>query len=163
IDWGAPITLVGETRDEVADAQRELARIGIDKLAAAATGKPEELAADPAQLRSTATASFTDLAAAQSGQQQNGLPLPDVILDVRTNNEYGDSHVDNAVHIPLYELTSRAGELPSGTIWVHCGSGYRAAVAASLLERDGRTDVVVVDDHFDVAADSGVRMAGNGP
>ncbi|GAA5112546.1 MBL fold metallo-hydrolase [Haloechinothrix salitolerans] len=159
IDWGAPITLVGETRDEVAEAQRELARIGIDKFAAAATGKPEELAADPTQLRSTATASFTDLAAAQSGTRVNGLPLPDVVLDVRTNNEYRDSHVENAVHIPLYELTARSSELPSGTIWIHCGSGYRAAIAASLLEREGRTDVVVVDDHFDTAADSGVRMA----
>ncbi len=159
IDWGAPITLVGETRDEVSEAQRELARIGIDKFAAAATGKPEELAADPAQLRSTATASFTDLAAAQSGTRVNDLPSPDVVLDVRTNNEYRGSHVADAVHIPLYELTARAGELPSGTIWVHCGSGYRAAVAASLLERGGRTDVVVVDDYFDGAADSGVRMA----
>ncbi|WP_051399619.1 MBL fold metallo-hydrolase [Haloechinothrix halophila] len=159
IDWGTPITLVGETRDEVAEAQRELARIGIDKFAAAATGKPEELAADPAQLRSTATASFTDLAAAQSGQQLSGLPLPEVILDVRTNNEYRTSHVDSAVHIPLYELTRRVEELPPGTIWVHCGSGYRAAVAASLLERTGRTDVIVVDDYFDDAADSGVRMA----
>ncbi|MPY84697.1 MAG: MBL fold metallo-hydrolase [Actinophytocola sp.] len=148
IDWGAPITLVGETRDDVAEAQRELARIGIDKFAAAATGKPEELAADPAQLRSTATAGFADLAAAR----------PDVVLDVRTTNEFRASHVDGALHIPLYELTSRFGELPGGTIWVHCGSGYRATVAASLLERAGRTDVVVVDDYFDNAADAGVRL-----
>lgn len=152
IDWGAPITLVGETRDDVAEAQRELARIGIDKFAAAATGKPEELAADPAQLRSTATASFADLAVAR----------PEVVLDVRTNNEFRASHVDGALHIPLYELTSRFGELPGGTIWVHCGSGYRATVAASLLERAGRTDVVVVDDHFDNAADAGVRLTALG-
>lgn len=35
--WGAPITLLGDSEQQVADAQRELARIGIDRPAAAAT------------------------------------------------------------------------------------------------------------------------------
>jgi rhodanese-related sulfurtransferase len=51
----------------------------------------------------------------------------------------------------VYEITDRVGELPAGELWVHCASGYRASVAASLLEREGR-DVVLVDDDFDNAA-----------
>lgn len=157
IDWGAPITLVGESREQVADARRELARIGIDAFAGAAVGTPDDLAADPSQLRSLPTVAFTDLAGALAGDL-GGLPAPDVVLDVRTNNEFGASHVTGAVHIPLYELKNRIGEIPAGAVWVHCGSGYRATAAASLLEAAGRT-VVLVDDQFGAAEPAGVPMA----
>jgi len=156
IDWGAPVTLVGESSEQVAAAQRELARIGIDDLAGAATGQPAELAADPAQLRDADTATFADLAAALQGRT-GGLPAVDVVLDVRTNNEFTASHVEGAVHIPLYELKNRLGELPAGTVWVHCGSGYRATAAASVLEQADRR-AVIVDDHFDTAGDAGVPL-----
>jgi hydroxyacylglutathione hydrolase len=42
IDWGVPITLLAETPGQVADAQRELVRIGIDRPAARATGGPDQ-------------------------------------------------------------------------------------------------------------------------
>ena len=35
IPWGAPLTLIGETAEQIAAAQRDLARIGIDRLAGA--------------------------------------------------------------------------------------------------------------------------------
>lgn len=156
IDWGAPITLLGETQEQVAEAQRELARIGIDSFAAAATGQPRELAVDPDQLRSTPSATFVDLAAARDGSD-NRFPAPEVVLDVRTNNEWKASHVKGAVHIPLYELKDRTAEIPSGSVWVHCGSGYRATAAASVLEHAER-EAVLVDDFFDNAADAGLAM-----
>ncbi|MDA3629961.1 MBL fold metallo-hydrolase [Saccharopolyspora sp. WRP15-2] len=156
IEWGSPITLVGESSEQIADAQRELVRIGIDRPAAAATGQPAELAADESQLVSTMTATFTDLAAALDGEP-GARPNADVVLDVRTNNEWRASHVDGAVHIPLYELADRIDEVPAGSVWVHCGSGYRAAAAASLLESAGRT-VVAVDDAFGAAQSSGVAL-----
>ena len=40
IEWGTPVTLLGETPEDVATAQRELVRIGIDRPAAPATGAP---------------------------------------------------------------------------------------------------------------------------
>jgi rhodanese-related sulfurtransferase len=40
---------------------------------------------------------------------------------------------------------------------VHCGSGYRAAAAGSLLSRAGRT-VVVIDDNFDEAESAGITL-----
>ncbi|WP_199740550.1 MBL fold metallo-hydrolase [Saccharopolyspora rhizosphaerae] len=156
IDWGAPITLLGESREQVGQAQRELARIGIDKFAAAAVGTPQELAVDSGQLRSTPTATFADLAAAMAGETGD-LPAPEVVLDVRTNNEFAAHHVAGAVHIPLYELADRVDEVPAGAVWVHCGSGYRATAAASLLESAGHT-VVLIDDMFDAAAEAGVPM-----
>ncbi|MFC4001634.1 rhodanese-like domain-containing protein [Prauserella oleivorans] len=157
IDWGAPITVVGETSEQVADAQRELARIGIDRLAAAAAGSPEDLAADPQQVRGLDTATFTDLAAAWRGGTAR--PAPEVVLDVRNPKEFEAAHVRDAVHIPLYELSGRVGELPDGAVWVHCSSGYRAAAAASLLERAGRA-AVLIDDEFAKAAHAGVPVVG---
>ncbi|MFD0776985.1 rhodanese-like domain-containing protein, partial [Streptomonospora algeriensis] len=43
IDWGAPLTLLGDSPEQVARAQRELVRIGVDRVEAAATGEPAEL------------------------------------------------------------------------------------------------------------------------
>jgi rhodanese-related sulfurtransferase len=109
---------------------------------------------EPGQLRVTRTATFEDLAFALQGGT-SGLPDVYVVLDVRTANEYRSSHVPDAVHIPLYELRTRLAEIPGGTVWVHCGSGYRATAAASVLEQAGR-QAVVVDDHFGAAAGAGV-------
>ncbi|SCF04503.1 Glyoxylase, beta-lactamase superfamily II [Micromonospora viridifaciens] len=158
IDWGTPVTLLAETPEQVADAQRELARIGIDRPAAQATGTPEQWAATPDQLRELRRADFAALAAARAGRTPAGLPAPDVILDVRMTYEWRAGHVEGAVHLPLPDLPGRLADVPGGTVWVHCGSGYRATAAASLLANAGR-DVVVIDDRFDRAAPAGVAMA----
>jgi rhodanese-related sulfurtransferase len=42
-------------------------------------------------------------------------------------------------------------------VWVHCRSGYRAAVAASILDDAGRT-VVALDDEYDNAAEAGLPV-----
>jgi len=63
IDWGAPLTLLGETAADVARAQRELVRIGIDRPAAAATGTPADwVAGTGREVASHARATFADLA-----------------------------------------------------------------------------------------------------
>lgn len=152
-EWGAPITLVGASREQVAQARRELVRIGVDRIAAAAVGAPADLAEHPERLGSLRTATFADLAAAL----RDG-PAPGTVLDVRLAGEWRAAHIDGATHIPLPELAGRIAELPGGDVWVHCGTGYRAAAAASLLTRAGRT-VVLVDEAFAGAASAGVPIA----
>ncbi|MFF0250244.1 MBL fold metallo-hydrolase [Streptosporangium sandarakinum] len=156
--WGAPITLLGESAEQVAAAQRELARIGVDRPAAAATGTPEEWAGgDETRLGTLAVATFADLAAARAGQVPHGLPAPDAVLDVRLTNEWRAGHIDGAVHIPLPDLPDRLADVPDGTVWVHCGSGYRAAAATSLLRRAGRR-AVHIDDAYADAAGAGLTI-----
>ncbi|XRQ07598.1 rhodanese-like domain-containing protein, partial [Actinomadura welshii] len=141
-----------------ADAQRELARIGIDRPVAAASGTPREWAGgDAARLGELAVASFTDLAGARAGRVPGHLPAPDVVLDVRLRGEWQAGHIDGAVHVPLPDLPHRLDEVPAGTVWVHCGSGYRAAAASSLLQRAGRR-VVHIDDAFGQAAATGLPI-----
>ena len=63
IEWGTPLTLLGETAADVARAQRELVRIGVDRPAAAAAGKPGDwVAGTGRELATLATATFADLA-----------------------------------------------------------------------------------------------------
>ncbi len=49
----------------------------------------------------------------------------------------------------------RLDDVPSGELWVHCASGIRSAIAASILERAGH-DVVLIDDAFDEAVELGL-------
>lgn len=148
IPWGAPLTLIGEDRQQVADAQRQLIRIGIDHLSASATGPVSELAAG--RVSSYEVARFEDLAARWG---EDGL----VVLDVRRPDEWSAGHLAGAVHIPFWELEQRAGEVPAGTVWVHCASGFRASIGSSLLNRAGR-QVVHVDDNWERAAQLGLPV-----
>lgn len=143
VRWGTPITLVGDTLGEVADAQRQLARIGIDRPAGAAGGGISSWGAG-GEMRSYRRATFAELAGAG----------PVVVLDVRRPDEWAESRIEGAVHIPLYELDARLAEVPAGEVWVHCATGYRASIAASLLDRAGRT-VVAIDDEWAVASKHG--------
>ena len=151
IPWGTPLTLLGDSPGQVAQAQRDLARIGIDRPAAAATGRPETWAGERGVV-SLRLVKFGDLAAALGAG--NGGP---VVLDVRRRLEWEEGHIADAVHIPLHELPGRVAELPSGEVWVHCGSGYRSILAASILAAHGRR-VVSVDDDFESAAAAGLAV-----
>ncbi|MGW4296970.1 rhodanese-like domain-containing protein, partial [Micromonospora chersina] len=66
-------------------------------------------------------------------------------------------HIAGAVHIPLPDLPKRLADLPPGTVWVHCGSGYRATAAAALLANAGRR-AVVIDDMFGRAEAAGLEI-----
>jgi len=151
IEWGTPLTLLGESAGDVARAQRELARIGIDRPAAAAVGNPADwVAGTGTALASFATATFADLA-----QVRHHRPV--TVLDVRRTDESGASRIPGSVNIPLHELPRRMAVVPAGEIWVHCLSGYRASVAASFLDAAGRA-VVAIDDDYANAAGTGLRL-----
>ena len=146
--WGGPLTLIGESPQDIARARLQLVRIGVDEVAGAATGSPAELAGGQ-ERRSYPRADFARTA--------RELGTDDVVLDVRRDDEYAGGHVRGAAHVPLDQLISRAGELPPGRLWVHCASGFRASIAASLLERAGR-DVVHIDDDYAKAAAAGLPI-----
>ncbi|PWE11901.1 MBL fold metallo-hydrolase [Streptomyces sp. BSE7F] len=148
IPWGTPLTLLGETAEDVAEAQRELVRIGVDRPAAMATGGPEDWAGG-ATLAAYKRATFGDLKSALTGGDEF------VLLDVRRDQERTEAHIPGSVHIPVHEVPGRLEEIPAGRVWVHCAGGYRAGVVAALLHARGR-DVVAVDDSFDHALDLGL-------
>ena len=64
------------------------------------------------------------------------------------------------MHIPFYELEGREAEVPNGEVWVHCKSGYRASIGASLMDCAGR-HVVHIDDDWDNAEPAGNAVTGS--
>ncbi|WP_262063334.1 MBL fold metallo-hydrolase [Streptomyces sp. STR69] len=150
IPWGKPVTLLAESREQLAAAQRELVRVGIDRPAAAATGAPAEWVPEGAAPASFRRATFADLAGRRPVE---GV----VVLDVRRGSERAAGYIEGSVHIPVHALHGRLGEVPAGEVWVHCAGGMRAAIAASLLDAAGR-EVVAVDDSFDAAEKAGLAV-----
>ena len=73
------------------------------------------------------------------GHHQHDAP-GEVVLDVRRDDERANGFIPGSAHIPLHSLLQRLGDIPAGRLWVHCGSGFRASIAASLLARAGRDD-----------------------
>ena len=163
----APLTLLGESAEQVADARRELVRIGIDLLAGAITtesvdadGNSDGNIAGLAEragvpLRSYRVSDFAGLAARRAEVTRSGRQVH--VLDARRADERAQGHVAGSQHIPVHELPGRLDEVPDGELWVYCGSGYRAAIAASILDTDTRT-VIHVDEAFDAAAGAGLDM-----
>ncbi len=149
IPWGTPLTLVGDTVEQVADAQRELVRIGIDRPAAQATGGPVQWAGGQ-PLSSYELVSFTDLAKERAAGQVH-------VLDVRRDGEWKGGHIDGAQHIPLHQLADRLDEVPDSGVWVHCASGYRASIAASMLDRAGKT-ITAISGDFAEAEQAGLPV-----
>jgi len=148
IPWGTPVTLLGETAADVAQAQRELVRIGIDRPAAAATGGPNDWVVG--DLASFPTGTFADLEEVRRHRDV-------VILDVRRRDEYESTAIAGAFNIPIHDLPTKVAEVPTGEVWVHCASGYRASIAASLLHAADRT-LVAIDDSFENAEKVGLHL-----
>jgi hydroxyacylglutathione hydrolase len=64
------------------------------------------------------------------------------VVDIRNEAEVTGGSLPDAVHIPLAELSRRACELaPDRPVVVFCAGGWRSSVGASLLRRQGFTDV----------------------
>ena len=149
LPWGDPITVVG-SRDEVEAAVRDLSRIGIDQPCIAIGDRPEQL------VEGHPTQSYPRVGWAELLEELRADREP-VVLDVRRDDEYATDHLDAAVHVPLHSLLERMDEVPHETLWVHCGSGYRAGTAASILQRAGH-DVVHIDASWSDAAGAGLPV-----
>jgi hydroxyacylglutathione hydrolase len=67
---------------------------------------------------------------------------PPVVLDVRNAGEHRGDGIAGSLQIPLGRLPERLGELPADRrVVACCGSGYRSAIAASLIRAGGRDAV----------------------
>ncbi|MCF6337288.1 MAG: hypothetical protein L3J84_04960 [Gammaproteobacteria bacterium] len=67
-----------------------------------------------------------------------------LVVDVRTEKEYKEGHVVNALHIPLGMLDDRIQELQAyknHTVVMVCRSGARSAQAATKLKKQGFADM----------------------
>jgi len=131
--YNEKVMLLSDRKDDVTYAQRELARIGIDRPDGVLVGD----IAGTTDLATNRTVTFGDVPEALKDQKI-------LVLDVRRNSERHASHIQGTMHIPLHELKTRLSELPKEKeIWVHCAGAYRAAGSLGILESAGFKPVLI--------------------
>jgi hydroxyacylglutathione hydrolase len=138
LEQDQPLVLIAEPGSEVESAVR-LGRIGFDTVAGYLAGGMEPLQGEPQLVERI------DRVTAPSLAEQLASDDPPLVVDVRTEKEWRESHIEDAVNFPLSRLRERLEELPpSRALVVHCASGYRASIAASLVRQAGADVAVLV-------------------
>lgn len=141
------IVLVCEDRDAMLEARTRLARVGMENVAG--------------YLEDGMTAWFREgLPAAELPQvtvQDLHREIENLqVVDVRQSGEYGQGHIARASLKPLPKLTTLLGDLDREIpVAVHCKSGYRSSIGASLLQREGFRSVLNVIGGIDAWATCG--------
>ena len=65
-----------------------------------------------------------------------------LVIDVRSQKEFADGHVPNAINMPLYAFNDMVKSIPQdAAVLLHCQYGYRALQAYKLFRRL-RPDIV---------------------
>ena len=158
ISWGTPLSLVANTV-----GRRRGRRCSGPAAASASTwprrgtrpGDPLLLGWRTAQLPSSGSA-FAELAAGTCGWAS--ARWCSTCVGTHERRAGRDHWTWHHPHVPVHELPQppRTSCPVDRTIWVHCAAGYRASIAAGLLERAGR-HVVLIDDVIVSVVTSGPR------
>ncbi len=152
VPYDRPLLLVADEVEEIDEAIRALIRVGLDDIQGYLAGGFGAWRDAGCPVQQLAQLSPADL----HTRLQTGATLP--ILDVRTDEEWSAGHVEGAIHIMGGTLQDRLDRLPprDQPLAVMCGSGYRATVAASVLERAGFMQLINVSGGMTAWEDSGL-------
>lgn len=148
---------------QIAEAVRDLAFIGLDRVAGSlGTDALEAWASAGRRLAEVPQMSVGELAGKAEDESI-------AILDVRGLNEWNAGHLairgrtngSAPRHIPLGYLTDRLEELPGDkTLVVHCQGGGRSAIAASLLRAHGFERVYNLEGGYNAWEEAGYPVEG---
>jgi rhodanese-related sulfurtransferase len=140
IPLNAPIVVIADTNAQVDESVVRLARVGIETVKGYLDGGVQSWrdAGFP-------TGEIEQVTVAELKEQIAGGDLQ--IVDVRRPAEYGSGHVPRALNAPLASLDKSLGPLPlekDKPTAVICAGGYRSSAAASLLQKQGFSNLVNV-------------------
>jgi hydroxyacylglutathione hydrolase len=130
-------------RNDIERAVRELAMIGLDRVAT--WYDPKVIDAARAAGRTLGTVAKTTVGAVAPRVAKGEVTF----LDVRNRSEFSAGHVPGSLHIPVGHLRERLAELPRDKpIIVSCQSGGRSAIATSVLQQLGVTNATDLTGGF---------------
>ncbi len=148
----------GPTMPELTPPKLTLPKVLVMLLAAAtvfaACGESGDTASETAAQSSTvattaaATPAVTLVSATEAASIQANPPASLVVLDVRTQAEFDQGHLEGAIVIDFYaaDFAEQLSQLdPSVPYLVYCQSGNRSGQATSLMADLGFTNVTDVD------------------
>ena len=73
----------------------------------------------------------------------------DKVIDIRKESEYAAEHVDEAYNRPLASINEWVKDInPEEHFFLHCTSGYRSMIAASILQARGYRNFTEIADGF---------------
>jgi glyoxylase-like metal-dependent hydrolase (beta-lactamase superfamily II)/rhodanese-related sulfurtransferase len=131
LDRERPVVIVADPGSETEAAVR-LGRIGFDIVAGYLAGGMQELTSRPDLVARVKRLTATALA-----EQQTSIHPP-LLLDVRSQDEHRAQRIAGSLNVPLPRLPRYLPQLPADRPFVvHCATGYRSAIAASLLLTNG--------------------------
>jgi hydroxyacylglutathione hydrolase len=138
LPYDTPLLLVSEGESPVL-AARYLARLGFDDVAGFLSGGMLTWHTAGLESHSTRTVTVQQLCSLLDEGEETS------ILDVRSEEELETARIPGAQHIHLTQLPQHLDEVPRDrTVYIFCGSGMRSMIAASLMQRGGLEDLVVV-------------------
>lgn len=129
------LVLIAEDAHQAANAARALALIGIDLVVG-------WIEASALTYPATSKRHLNQLKRIDPHEIPQRLSSGSVLMDVRGAAERKHGYIPKSMHIPLGDLQTSTIDLPRATpIVVHCQSGTRSPIAASVLRRMGFTNV----------------------
>lgn len=139
LPYDRPLLIVTDDATLVPEVATHLMRVGFDQLSGYVEGGIGTWEQHGFPIGGLATASVHHLH--QRLRSKDSL----TIVDVRTNREWEEGHIESALHVHGGVLQERSQEIPKDNpVYVICGSGYRASIASSFLRRAGFEDVTNV-------------------
>ena len=146
LTYDRPIVLIARTAAQAAQVTRQLALIGLDDVAgwadASALGELAGRGSALAGVRAIEPRALADRLA-QNGRGPR-------VIDVRGESEWKEGHLPKATHVYLGDLQRHIDTLrPDEPIVVHCQTGTRSSIAASLLMARGFSDVANLAGGFE--------------
>jgi hydroxyacylglutathione hydrolase len=144
LDAARPIVIVADPGAEAQSALR-LGRIGFDQVEGFLDGGLAAIERGPqgsAPQASIPQIVSTDRLSPQTAVDRIAGPNPPLVIDLRTPRERAEKSIKGSMHRPLNTLRDGLPDIAHDrAIIVHCAGGYRSSMAASLLQRDGFTNV----------------------
>ena len=141
VPWSERIVLLSSDPSQHDPTVRQLIRIGCDRLAGFLSGGMDAWKASGLPVETTNRIDLTSL------HQVWGEGQAPMVIDVRQRNEFLSGHIAGALNIELGELQDHLDGLPREfPVVTVCASGMRASTAGSILRRDGRANIQVVDE-----------------
>jgi rhodanese-related sulfurtransferase len=105
----------------------------------------------------------TDRLSPQTAADRIAGPNPPLVIDIRTPRERAEKSISGSMHRPLNTLREGLPDVARDrAIIVHCAGGYRSSMAASLLQRDGFTNVSELAGGITAWEAAGLPLNGSG-
>ena len=141
ISMDAPLVIVAESHEKVAEARMRLARVGLENVKGYLQGGVASWRAAGFELATVPQISVDQLH--ELLQHEKDLQ----VIDVRRPAEYESGHVGPAITAPLGDLQKTItglGVVPTQKTAVICAGGYRSSTASSILEQHGFSNLLNV-------------------